>query len=112
MAQILVLKKTDLTALSLFFQALSSPNRVGILNVLRKGPKSVSEISEAVGLEQTAVSHNLKCLSFCGLVTFQRLGKTRIYSLNRETVEPILLMGERHISQYASNLRTCEYLER
>ncbi len=112
MAQLLVLKKTDLAALSLFFKALSNPGRISILDLLRKGPRSVSEISEGLGVEQTAVSHSLKCLAFCGLVTGQRFGKTRVYSLNRETVEPILTMGDRHISRYASNLRTCEYLER
>ena len=83
-----------------------------ILNVLRSGSKSVGDISKAVGLEQTVVSHNLKCLSFCGLVMSERLGKMRIYSLNLETVEPILRLCDRHISKYASNLRTCKSLER
>ena len=83
-----------------------------ILNVLRGGPKSVGEISRAAGLEQTVVSHSLKCLSFCGLVMSERLGKMRIYTLNLETVEPILRLSDRHISKYASNLRTCTSLER
>ncbi len=112
MAQLTVLKKTDLTALSLLFKALSNQYRVRILDALRTGPKNVSEISETLSLEQTVVSHNLKCLTFCGLVNREIVGKTRVYSLNRETVEPVLAIGERHISQYASNLRTCKYLER
>ncbi len=112
MAQQTVLKETDLTALSLLFKALSNRYRVGILDVLRTGPKNVGEISDTVGLEQTVVSHNLKCLTFCGLVNREIVGKTRVYSLNRETVEPILTMGDRHISRYASNLRECNTLER
>ncbi len=112
MVQVTVLKKTDLNALSLFFKALSNQYRISILDLLRAGPRNVSEISEALGLEQTIVSHNLKCLTFCGLVNPERVGKTRVYSLNKQTVEPILTMGDRHISRYASNLRECDTLER
>jgi DNA-binding transcriptional ArsR family regulator len=112
MSQILSLRKTDLNALSLLFQAMSNDCRLGILNVLRTGPKSVSEISQALHTEQTAISHNLKCLAFCGLVAVQPSGKMRIYSLNMETVEPIIRLCERHVAKYAANLRHCETLAR
>jgi len=112
MSQQLTLRKTDLTALSLLFNALSSEYRVNILNLLRNGPKNVDQISEALKIEQTMTSHNLRCLAFCGLVTSQRVGKTVEYSLNRETVEPILRLADKHISKYALNLRTCKTLER
>jgi DNA-binding transcriptional ArsR family regulator len=112
MSQQVVLREPDLSAMSLLFQALASEPRVRILNLLRKGPRSVGEIAETLKLEQTMTSHNLKCLAFCGLVSASRIGKTREYSLNRETLEPIFSAGVRHISQFASNLRTCESLER
>ncbi len=112
MSQLLTLRKTDLTAASLLFKALSNESRIGILNLLRTGPKNVGEISAALRMEQTAVSHNLKCLTFCGLVTNDRLGKTMEYALNPETVEPIFRLADRHISKYAANLRTCKTLER
>ncbi len=112
MTQLTLLKETDINALSLLFTALSNECRIRILNVLRSGPRNVSRISEVLRTEQTVISHNLKCLTFCGLVTVERVGKTRIYALNRETVEPILASADRHVSRYASNLRTCESLER
>ena len=112
MSQKLTLRKPDVTAASMLFNALSNESRVGILNLLRNGPKNVSEISEALKIEQTMASHNIKCLAFCGLVTSQRLGKTIEYTLNRETVEPILRLADRHISKYAVNLRTCKTLAR
>ena len=112
MSQRLTLQKTDVTAVSLLFNALSNEYRVGIANLLRNGPKNVGEISEALRMEQTMASHNLKCLAFCGLVTSQRLGKTIEYTLNRETVEPILRLADKHISKYAVNLRHCKTLER
>lgn len=112
MTRALTLTKTDLNALSLLFEALSNQSRLSILNLLRQGPENVGEICLALGLEQTVVSHNLRCLTFCGLVTAERFGRTMVYSLNRDTVEPILRLGDRHISNYADNLRQCESLER
>jgi len=112
MSQQLTLRKSDVGAVSLLFNALSNEYRVGIVNLLRNGPKNVGEISDALKIEQTTVSHNLKCLAFCGLVTSQRLGKTFEYTLNRETVEPILRLADKHISKYALNLRNCKALER
>ena len=73
---------------------------------------SVRKISQALGLGQTAISHKLKCLAFCGLATFEKGGKMRVYALNNETVEPMLRLADRHISKYAENLRDCISLER
>ena len=112
MPQILALKSTDINALALLFQALANESRLSIINLLRTGSKNVGEMSRTLGLEQTVVSHGLRCLTFCGLVTGERVGKTRIYSLNPETVEPILRLADRHVSNYAANLRNCNSLER
>ena len=74
---------------ALFFQALANQTRMQVLRLLsEKGGMSVSEICNELGLEQTHVSHNLKCLTFCGLVTPSREGKSRIYSINEQTVLP------------------------
>ena len=42
--------------------ALSTPSRLQILGCLRAGPRTVSEIVEAVEMEQSAVSHQLRVL--------------------------------------------------
>src|SRR2546427_612498 len=98
---------------ALLFQALANPARMQILALLRdRGSKNVSEICDELGLEQTYVSHSLKCLAFCGLVTVEREGKSRIYSLNSETVLPLLDIADKHLREYASNLFSCEELER
>jgi ArsR family transcriptional regulator, nickel/cobalt-responsive transcriptional repressor len=61
--------------------ALSTPSRVLILAQLREGPRSVSELVEAVGMEQSAVSHQLKLLRDSGLVLGERHGRRVVYSL-------------------------------
>lgn len=98
---------------ALLFQAFTNPSRMQILRALgdQRG-MSVTQISERTGLEQTNVSHNLRCLAFCGLVTVKREGKSRIYSLNGATVPPMLKIASDHVSRYASNLLSCDTLER
>ena len=97
---------------ALFFQAFANPARISILSLLHEGEKSVTELSTELGFEQTMVSHHLRCLSFCGFVTFERDGKNRIYSLNKPTVLPLMRIAERHMEKFAPNLYDCEVLER
>ena len=98
---------------ALLFQALANPARMSILLLLReKGSMNVSKICDELGLEQTHVSHNMKCLSFCGLVTVSREGKSRVYSINNDTLTPLLETAERHLKKYGANLLTCDVLER
>ena len=98
---------------ALFFQALANQTRMQVLHLLAdKGGMNVSEICSALGLEQTLVSHNLKCLTFCGLVTPNREGKSKIYSINDQTVLPLLKVVDEHLRNYASDLFTCDVLER
>ncbi len=98
---------------ALFFQALANQTRMQVLHLLaEKGSMNVSEICSELDLEQTLVSHNLKCLTFCGLVTPSREGKSRIYSVNEQTVLPLLKVVDNHLRNYASNLFTCDVLER
>ena len=76
-------------AYTLFFKALSNRTRMAIIDLLRKGDRTVLEIVNELELEQSRVSHNLRCLTFCGFVKSRKEGKRRVYSLNRETVEPL-----------------------
>ncbi len=98
---------------ALFFQALANPTRMQILHLLKvKGNLNVSQICDELGLEQTHISHNLRCLAFCGLVTASREGKSRIYSINEQTILPLLQIADKHLERYASNLLSCDALER
>ena len=61
--------------------ALATPSRVLILARLRERPHSVSELVQAVGMEQSAVSHQLGFLRESGLVMGERHGRSVVYSL-------------------------------
>lgn len=71
-------------------QALATPSRLLLLAELRHGPLPVNELAEAVGLEQSAVSHQLRLLRNLGLVTGTRSGRSVIYSLYDNHVAQLL----------------------
>jgi DNA-binding transcriptional ArsR family regulator len=71
-------------------QALSTPSRLLILSCLRQGAATVTELTQAVGLEQSAVSHQLRLLRMMGLVTATRAGRTITYALFDDHVAALL----------------------
>ena len=81
------------------FKVFSDSTRIRILYVLMDGEKNVSDISEAVEMNQSAVSHQLKTLKASHLVKVRRDGKAMLYSLADDHVETILKIGMEHISE-------------
>jgi DNA-binding transcriptional ArsR family regulator len=71
-------------------QALATPSRLLILTELRHGPRPVTALAESVGMEQSAVSHQLRLLRNLGLVTGTRSGRSIVYSLYDNHVAQLL----------------------
>lgn len=63
-------------------RGFSDPSRLSILEVLRVGPTSVSEIVTATGLSQPNASNHLRCLTECGLVVGEQEGRFVRYRLS------------------------------
>lgn len=77
--------------------ALSTPSRVQILGCLLDGPRSVTELMDALGMEQSAVSHQLRVLREHMLVKAEREGRKRVYALYDEHVVALLEEALRHV---------------
>lgn len=71
-------------------QALATPSRLLILTELRRGPVAVTELADAIGMEQSAVSHQLRLLRHLGLVTGTRSGRSIVYELYDNHVAELL----------------------
>jgi ArsR family transcriptional regulator, nickel/cobalt-responsive transcriptional repressor len=82
--------ETTVEAIADTLSALTTPSRLLILGRLRKGPAGVSELTESVGMEQSAVSHQLRLLRTLGLVTRERTGRASVYSLYDDHVAALL----------------------
>jgi DNA-binding transcriptional ArsR family regulator len=71
-------------------QALATPSRVRILSRLGAGACSVGELARDVGMEQSAVSQQLRVLRHLGLVVGERAGRQIIYALHDDHVRALL----------------------
>lgn len=71
-------------------QALTAPSRLLILARLRESPATVSQLTEATGMEQSAISHQLRLLRTMGLVAATRTGRNINYTLYDEHVAALL----------------------
>lgn len=87
-----------------FFETLGNQARWDIIHFLGKGPSRVTDIAEKLRLEQSLVSHHLRRLETCGFAKVKTNSTERIYSLNKETVGPLLKLVEKHVSQFCKKV--------
>jgi|SRR5579871_544248 len=67
--------------------ALGEPNRLRIVELLRGGPRSVSDIHGRLGLRQSQASQHLKVLREAGLVEIEPRAQQRFYKLRGEQLK-------------------------
>jgi ArsR family transcriptional regulator len=85
-------------------QALATPSRVRILGRLHAGPCSVTELADAVGMEASAVSHQLRLLRHLGLVVGERDGRRIVYDLYDDHVGELLEQAISHVEHVRAGL--------
>jgi DNA-binding transcriptional ArsR family regulator len=89
------------------FRGFSDPSRLSILDVLRNGARTVSEIVETTGLTQSNVSNHLGCLRDCGLVTAKQQGRFVYYGLSDERVGQLLMLADELLADVAKGVYEC-----
>jgi DNA-binding transcriptional ArsR family regulator len=85
-------------------QALATPSRLLILGRLHAGACSVNELAEAVGMEPSAVSHQLRLLRHLGLVVGRREGRRVRYDLYDDHVGELLEQAISHVEHLRAGL--------
>lgn len=90
-----------------FFQGLSDPTRVKILELLDEQPLTVTEIVDRLGLAQGRISSHLSCLRWCGYVEARVEGRYNRYRLVDERVRELLRLGEAIVKDNATRLTSC-----
>ena len=88
----------------IFFGTLVSEPRLKIINLLRNKKRTVSEIMDKLKMDQTSISHNLARLKKCGFVKSEVEGKFRCYTLNKETIKPLIEIIDKHMSKYCIHI--------
>jgi ArsR family transcriptional regulator, cadmium/lead-responsive transcriptional repressor len=89
------------------FRGFSDPSRLSILEVLRDGPRTVSEIVAVTGLSQPNVSNHLSCLRDCDLVIAQQQGRYVQYQLADARVADFLSLADELLADVAHGVYQC-----
>lgn len=81
------------------FKALSSQTRIKILFILKQQTLTVTEISEQLGISQSAISHQLRELKLARLVNSEQKGRKMLYQLDDDHVHQIFDMAIEHVKE-------------
>ena len=89
----------DTTSLRLaeIFKVLGDPTRIKLLALLSASEMCVCDIADALGMKQSAISHQLRVLRGARLVKFRKDGKEAWYSLDDDHVVKLMNQGLEHV---------------
>ena len=82
-----------------FYKMFGDATRLKILMLLMKGETMVTEISERINMNQSAVSHQLRILKQSRIIKVRRDGKNSFYSFDDDHIYEILRTGFNHINE-------------
>lgn len=86
-----------------FFKALGHPLRVRVLELLRDGPMSVTEIQEATGAPGSSVSQQLAVLRSRNVLLTERRGTTILYRVPDPALFELLDVARRIFNAHLSD---------
>ena len=95
---------SDEMVYALFFKMMANKDRLKIMNSLSDHPKTVTQLCNDTGFEQTWVSHSLKLLKEKGMVEARREGKYIYYKLDRG-VKPVITAASTVAYKYHPSTR-------
>ena len=85
------------TAIAQLFKALSDPTRVRLISILAEHDVCVHTLVEALGMTQSAVSHQLQTLRMLRVVRSRKVGKHVYYTLDDTHIAGLFRQGLAHI---------------
>ncbi len=89
------------------FRGFADPSRLAIIETLRTGEKTVSEVVLLTGLSQPNTSTHLACLKDCGLLTSRQEGRRVYYQLADPRMEDVLCAVEDLLADVAARVYVC-----
>jgi DNA-binding transcriptional ArsR family regulator len=87
------------------FEALGDPNRRRIVELLRRGERSVQELADELPISRPAVSRHLRLLKRAGLVIEEPRGTRRLYRLHDEGIDAVRRYLDRVWGESAARVR-------
>ncbi len=90
----------DLQDLAQFFKTFGEVSRIRILSALYIQDLCVCDLAEILGMNHSAISHQLRVLRSANIVKARKQGKHVAYSLDDEHVRELLVDGLEHVRGY------------
>jgi DNA-binding transcriptional ArsR family regulator len=95
-----------------FFKALAHPVRIKILELLRQGELSVTELQDLLAIDSSAVSQQLSILRYKSIVESRKSGTTVFYRVLDPEIFELLDVARRIFNnQLVKSRSTLEQLE-
>ena len=88
----------------LIYQAIAHHTRREILNILKDGPKAVSEIAACFTVSQPAISQQLRVLVKASLVRVDAKGRQRIYRATPNALREVRAWISRAVTEPSGHL--------
>ena len=82
-----------------FFKVFGDSTRIKILFALLNQEMCVYDLSALMGMQQSAISHQLRILKQAGLVKYRKQGRIVYYSLDDEHIGRIFKLSLTHITE-------------
>ncbi|MCP3964790.1 MAG: helix-turn-helix transcriptional regulator [Lentisphaerae bacterium] len=82
-----------------FYKAFADQTRLKILKALLHSEMCVCDLTAALGMTQSAISHQLRILKNMKLVKYRKAGKVIYYSLDDNHIKDIFKAGFDHINE-------------
>lgn len=107
-AQRVLVHTEDIPHLSRFFSALADPTRLKLLvAIYSAGRLGATECVKASGLSQGRTSVHLSCLTACGLIAQERVGRRKYYRIASPIVPEILQLSHAVVDDNIAAIQGC-----
>jgi len=91
--------ESEIYDLADFYKVFGDSTRLKILITLMDKECSVTELTQKIGAEQSAISHQLRVLKQTKFVKSRKYGKMVLYSLADDHINTIICTGFEHIRE-------------
>ena len=100
-AELQISSRNEVDAIAVTFRVLGDPTRIRILEALGTGERCVNDLAAAVGMSESAVSHQLRVLRTMRLVRVRRDGRLAFYAVDDHHILELLHQVRTHVQEGA-----------
>lgn len=99
--------EADRLTASRLLRVLADPTRIGIVELLADGDRTVGELADALGTPRSRLGNHLACGLHCGVWTSQKRGRHVFYSLADRQILALLTFVRQVAAPHAEHLASC-----